>query len=193
MNRKNSRKTKDALIQDLLFVGIGIIITIILVNVGVIDTLLSSSRNYLAISSFVAGLLFTSTFTIAPASVAIVEIAKHAPLPSLALWGALGAMCGDLILFFFIRDRFAKDITNMVKPATVRHIMHSFHFGFLKWLSPLLGAFIIASPLPDEFGLTLLGISKVRVSVLMPIAFAMNFLGIYILVGSINFLANLFS
>jgi hypothetical protein len=91
-------------------------------------------------------------------------------------------MCGDLILFFFIRDRFASDLMKAIKPAKIRHIMHSFHFGFLKWLSPIIGALIIASPLPDEFGISLMGISKVRVVILLPVAFAMNVLGIYLLI-----------
>ena len=73
-----------------------------------------------------------------------------------------GAMLGDLIIFFFIRDRFADDIIHSMKPSVSRHVLNSFHLGFLKWISPILGALIIASPLPDEFGLTLLGLSKTR-------------------------------
>ncbi|HEY4478659.1 MAG TPA: hypothetical protein VI775_02350, partial [Candidatus Paceibacterota bacterium] len=62
------------------------------------------------------------------------------------------------------------------------------HFGFLKWLSPLIGAFIIASPLPDELGVALLGMSKIRIAVLIPLSFTMNILGIYILIFFATFL-----
>ncbi len=53
----------------------------------------------------------------------------------------------------------------------------------LAMQGPMLDALIIASPLPDEFGVSLLGLSKVRVAVLLPIAFVMNFLGILAVAG----------
>jgi hypothetical protein len=69
-----------------------------------------------------------------------------------------------------------------MKPNMVKHFFHSLHLGFMKWLSPIVGALIIASPLPDEFALTLMGLSKVRLAVLIPISFIMNMLGIYFIV-----------
>ncbi len=132
------------------------------------------------IASFVSGIFFTSAFTLAPASVALAHITKVAPLHEVALWGGLGAMCGDLVLFLFIRDKFALDITAALKPSFARHIMNSFHLGFMKWLSPLIGAAIIASPLPDELGLALMGLSRTRILILLPVTFVMNVIGIYI-------------
>ena len=70
----------------------------------------------------------------------------------------------------------------------MRIFMRSMHFGFMKWLSPIIGALIIASPLPDEFGITLLGLSKLKIMVLLPIALVMNMLGIYLLVTFSHFL-----
>jgi hypothetical protein len=52
----------------------------------------------------------------------------------------------------------------------------------------VLGAFIIASPLPDELGLTLMGMSKVRLAVLVPVSFVMNAVGIYLLVWFAGFM-----
>ncbi len=188
---RGSRKKKNgyALLYDVIIIALGILVTLALVRFGVIGALVYSLRDYSALASFVAGIFFTSTFTIAPASVAIVSIAHHAPLGVVAIWGALGAMCGDLVLFFFIRDRFSEDVKNAFGPSKVKHILHSFHFGFLKWLAPVLGALIIASPLPDEFGISLLGMSKVRATVLMPISYVMNFLGIYLIVGFANLIS----
>ena len=172
----------QALARDILMILFGIMLAVVFVKTGLLDFLVSSLKGYVIVASFVAGIFFTSAFTLAPASIALVGISQYAPMSTDALWGGLGAMCGDLILFFFIRDRFAADLMGVMKQAKIRHILHSFHFGFLKWLSPILGALIIASPLPDEFGITLMGISKVRVAVLMPIAFVMNVIGIYLLI-----------
>ncbi|MDQ5893499.1 MAG: hypothetical protein QG640_511 [Patescibacteria group bacterium] len=180
--KKDGKSNGNALLHDVVMIAFGIAIAIILSKTGAIDFAVSAFKDYYIIASFFAGIFFTSAFTLAPASIALVHIAENSPIHGVALWGGLGAMCGDLILFFFIRDRFAEDLMKAVRPSTVKRILKSLHFGFLRWLSPLLGALIIASPLPDEFGITLLGMSKVRLAVLIPIALTMNILGIYLLI-----------
>jgi hypothetical protein len=167
--------------KDLLFVLVGASIALVLSRVGVIDVIISFFGNS-EVASFVAGMFFTSVFTIAPASVALGHIALHAPTHIVALWGACGAVCGDLILFYFIRDRFADDLMDSFGSTFTKHFLSSFHVGFFKWMSPVLGALIIASPLPDEFGITLLGFSKTRTLALIPISFIGNILGIYLIV-----------
>jgi hypothetical protein len=173
------RKARLDLLKDLLLIGVGIVFALILSKLGFIDSAVSAFGNvYLA--SFIAGLFFTSVFTVSPASIALAHIAFAAASPwPVILYGALGALFGDLIIFFFIRDRFADDIINSVKPSIRKHILSSFHLGFMKWLSPLVGALIIASPLPDEFGVALLGISKTRMAWFIPISFVMNAVGVY--------------
>jgi hypothetical protein len=179
---KSSRKVaKRELYKDLLYIFIGIVIALVLSKTGIIDVVYSVlGSNILA--SFIAGIFFTSAFTIAPASVFLVHVAQTLPINTVAIWGALGAVVGDLILFIFIRDKFADDLIKSMKPNMVKHFFHSLHLGFMKWLSPIVGALIIASPLPDEFALTLMGLSKVRLAVLIPISFIMNMLGIYFIV-----------
>ena len=178
MRRKQAQRE---LTKDIVFILIGIVIASALVTTGTLDLVVGALGSG-AFSSFIAGVFFTSAFTIAPASVALGHISLTTPIHVVALWGALGALCGDLILFFFIRDKFANDLKRSFKPTFVKHIASSFHFGFLKWLAPIFGALIIASPLPDELGLTLLGMSKVRLAVFIPLAFTMNLIGIYGLV-----------
>ena len=182
------KKNTYALVYDIVIIVIGIFFAIVLSNLGFIDFFVSITKDYYILSSFIAGIFFTSAFTLAPSSVALASIAEKAPIPQVALWGGLGAMCGDLILFFFIRDRFYNDIVNSIKPKTIKHILRSFHFGFLKWIAPIVGALIIASPLPDEFGIALLSMSKVKTAVLMPVSFIMNALGIYLLITFASFI-----
>lgn len=179
---KSKKKNTNLILRDILMIALGVIMAIFLDKTGILNFIISSLKDYYIIASFFAGIFFTSVFTIAPSSVALVHIAQYAPINIVAIWGALGAVCGDLVLFFFIRDRFAEDLMKTIKPSTMRHIMHSLHFGFIRWLSPIIGALIIASPLPDEFGITLLGMSKVKTSVLIPVSFVMNMIGIYLLI-----------
>lgn len=173
--------------KDILFIGVGFAIMLFLSTSGVLDTIIGLIGNT-AVASFAAGIFFTSVFTIGPASIALANIAKHGAVPEIAIWGALGAMCGDLLIFFFIRDHFADHLMGALRPSRVRRILTSFHLGFMKWLSPILGALIIASPLPDEFGLALLGLSKIRIALLLPVAFLMNIIGIYGLVWAAQLL-----
>ncbi len=174
-------KARRELMKDFLLVLAGAVAAVLLSQSGIIESVVGLLGGT-ATASFVSGIFFTSVFTVAPASVALAGIAETGSHAAVALWGALGAMLGDLMLFYFIRDKFADDIANSLKPSIVKHVVSSFHFGFLKWLSPLLGAAIIASPLPDEFGLALMGMSKVKTAVLMPVAFVMNAIGIYLII-----------
>jgi len=170
------------LFRDLIMIAIGIIIAVIFVRTGLLNLIITTFDGYYILTSFLVGIFFTSAFTIAPSSIALIHIAQTAPIGGVVFWGGLGAMLGDLILFFFIRDRFADDLMKTIRPSTIKHVFHSLHFGFLKWLSPIIGALIIASPLPDEIGISMLGMSKVKTSVLIPVAFVMNMLGIYALI-----------
>ncbi len=193
MNRKvrrTSRPKKNAFIlaQDIFMISVGIVIALVFVKTGLLDLIINSVRDYYILASFIAGMFFTSVFTLAPASISLIHIAEGSPVSGVVIFGAIGAMCGDLILLFFIRDRFADDVMKVLKPSTVKYILKSLHFGFMKWLSPIIGAIIIASPLPDEFGITLLGMSKVKLSIFLPLAFIMNALGIYLLIGFSNFI-----
>jgi len=174
-------KTRYNLRDDLVIILAGIGAAILLAKYGALDGLIGLIGGD-APASFAAGIFFTSAFTIAPAALVLARMAETAPVWTVVSFGALGAMFGDLAIFFFLRDRFATDLEASIKTSVAKRVMSSFHYGFLKWLSPILGAFIIASPLPDELGLGLMGLSRTKATILAPIALAMNALGIYLIV-----------
>jgi len=186
--RLKNDKRAFALMEDILMIALGMFLAVILSKFGFIDGAINIFKDHYQIPSFIAGIFFTSFFTLGPSSVALVHIAESAPVSGVVVWGSIGAMCGDLILFFFVKDRFVEDLKHAIKPKYFKTFMKSMHFGFMKWISPIIGALIIASPLPDEFGITLLGMSKIRLSVLIPVALAMNMLGIYILITFSHFI-----
>ena len=175
ISRARARKN---LKEDAIAIGVSVALAWFLISSGTLANLLSISDAGKISQSFIAGLFFTSAFTVAPAAVFLAGLAGTTSPFAVALFGALGASCGDLALFLFIRDRFAVDIEALLKKQTLRRLLHSFHLGFWKWLAPLLGGLIIASPLPDEFGLMLLGLSRTHFAVLLPLSFVMNFIGI---------------
>lgn len=163
--------------RDLVIVAVALAAALYLAHSGHITDALSHFGEQVALGSFLTGIFFTSVFTLGPASVILAELAEMGSPLTVAFFGGLGAMFGDAILFLFVRDIFADDLREFL----ARHRFKLFtlpHLGFMRWLYPAMGALIIASPLPDELGLALLGLTKTKLAVLLPIAFVMNFLGI---------------
>jgi hypothetical protein len=115
--QKKSHKQKNskrALMRDLVMIFIGVVFALLLSASGIIDYVVSVFKDYYIIASFVSGIFFTSVFTLAPASITLIHIAQNSPISGVVFWGGLGAMCGDLVLFLFIKDRFAEDLKNVI-------------------------------------------------------------------------------
>jgi hypothetical protein len=178
MRKKHSHAK---LIRDLGLIVLSFVITITLIRAGLIEHFLTSFKNFSALASFIAGVFFTSLFTIAPASIALVKIGSTTPPVLVAFWGAFGAVLGDYILFKFIRDSLAEDVIDLVKRPSYKRILAVFHLRIFRWFIPLVGALIIVSPLPDELGLAMMGFSRIRTRVMLPLTFFLNFLGILLI------------
>lgn len=168
-------------LRDIYILCICVLATIFLVKTGALDLLLQKIKDFSIVGSFVAGIFFTSVFTITASAVILVEIAKHTDPLIVALFGAFGALIGDLALFTLVKDKVTKNVDVLIQKASHGHPVAIFHLEFLKWLNPILGAIVIASPLPDELGLALLGFSKLKPSTLVIILFVMNGIGIYLI------------
>lgn len=177
-NRLTLREVRRRRGRDLFLIAVSIYAAVMLAEIGVIEGWIEGVAEYAFAGSFVAGIFFTSLFTIAPSIVAFAEISREAPFFLVATSGALGALCGDLILYFFVRDAIVEDFRTAIKPSWRKKMLMFIRHPLLQWVVPAVGAIIIASPLPDELGIALLGVSRVRLGVLIPISFVMNFLGI---------------
>ncbi|MDO8584498.1 MAG: hypothetical protein Q7R85_00025 [bacterium] len=170
---------KHSIAHDIGIIALSIMVAALLASTGALQTLLTSTKEVEFLGSFIAGIFFTSIFTTAPAMVVLGQIAQaNSPL-LVALFGGLGALLGDLIIFRFIKDRLSEDILALLhERRRIRAILHRRAF---RYLTMFLGAAIIASPLPDELGLALLGFSKIRMSLFVPFSFFANAAGIYII------------
>jgi hypothetical protein len=169
------------LVKDLFVIFGSIVFALILAKSGVIYWVTGLSQELRIIGTFVAGLFFTSVATLAPAGVALAEIAKTSSIFWTAFFGAIGAACGDLLIFGFVKDRVSEDLAYLLSTLPTHRYKKIFHERMFRWVLPLLGAIIIASPLPDELGITLLGLSKMKVPYFIMISFTFNFIGIFVL------------
>jgi len=174
-------KQKINLLRDLGIIALSIFIAVILIDVGALDGLLEGAAGLRFISSLVAGMFFVLIFTAAPAAVVLFELAAVTPIWEVAIFGGIGALLGDLLIFGFVKDKLTKDVEYLVKKVRRERFFSVFRLKFFRWFVPFLGALIVASPIPDEIGLAMMGFSKMRMAVFAPISFALNFLGILII------------
>ena len=164
-------------LRDVATILLSVAIALAISELDLIEKLFSISENVGVIGAFVAGLFFTSIFTTAPAIVALGEISQVEPLLVVAAIGAVGAVIGDMAIFYLFRNHVSEDINSLLKKMKVKPF-HFLRMGTLRWLSVIVGAFIISSPLPDELGIAMLGFSKLNTRFFVPISFVFNFLGI---------------
>lgn len=170
------------LIKDFSLIVVSVLVSILLVKTGVISQLLSLAGGAYFLHSLVAGFFFTSAFTTPPAIAVLGEVSRASSIISTAFFGAIGAVGGDLLIFRFMRDRFSKHLTHLVGVRGILRRLHALlKLRFFHWLTFLVGGIIIASPLPDELGLSLLGFSKVRTSWFIALSFFFNFIGIVVI------------
>ncbi len=168
--------------EDIAIIAFSVFVAIALVKTQVLAKIFTSTQDFGIIGSFIAGMFFTSIFTISPAIVVLGEMARANSILLTAFFGALGAVVGDIIIFWFVRDRFSEHLINLViSKRDKSRLKGLIKFKFFKWLTFLVGGLIIASPLPDELGISLLGFSKMRSSLFIPFSFFFNFLGILVI------------
>ncbi len=174
-------KARRHFIHDLSVVAISILVAILLARSGIISSFITKTVGWEILGALVAGFFFTSMFTTPPAIVALGQISAANSLWLTAIVGACGAVLGDFIIFRFFRDEVAQDLQYLAKVTHVSRLAHIFHLKLFRWIIPFAGALIIASPLPDELGLALLGLSHVSIKKFFPITFLFNFIGIVII------------
>lgn len=181
MLKQKQQSNGFLLFQDGLIIAASIAVAILLIQTQALARVLTASEQLGYIGSFFTGTFFTSVFTTAPAIVTLGEIARATSPLQTAFFGALGAVTGDLIIFHFIRDRFSEHMMRMIGRSRRRQFRQILHRSSFRWLTFLLGGLIIASPLPDEIGISLLGVSHLNTWRFLPASFAFNFIGIYLI------------
>lgn len=134
------------------------------------------------LGSFFVGLFYTSVFTAIPATTVFLLLAGTANPFLLPLFGGLGAVVGDYIIYRFFR----RETDELMKSRAIedsRLVKLAKSVPMMKWLTVIIGAIIIASPFPDEAGIALLGITHLETKKFLPLSFVLNAAGIFVVVG----------
>jgi len=136
------------------------------------------------LGAFLTGIFFVSTFTVAPAAVILFHLADQLHPLEVALLAGLGAMVGDYIIFRFMKDKVFEELLPVIRKMHTPKIKILFKSPYFAWVLPVFGAFIIASPLPDEVGVGMLGVTKIKRWQFFLLAFALNAVGIFVIVSA---------
>ncbi|MEK7649382.1 MAG: hypothetical protein AAB367_00235 [Patescibacteria group bacterium] len=139
------------------------------------------------ISVFAVGMAFVSSFTVIPASAALILLGSELDSIFLtALCAGFGASLGDYFIFRFVRDGLAEDLKHLFGGIKRFHILHVFRSRYFSMITPVIGAIIVASPLPDELGVGLLGLSRMSNKTFLIISFVLNTIGIWALLALVH-------
>lgn len=153
-----------------------------LASTPIISTFIQKMGDSGYVGAFVVGMLFVSVFTAAPAGVVLYNLAdKLHPLEIAAIAGA-GAVVGDYILFRRIKGGLLDELLPLFHKVTSHRVSKLFYTPYFSWLLPILGLVIIATPGPDEVGIGLLGLTKIKPWQFLLVTFALNAVGIFFVV-----------
>ena len=103
-------------------------------------------------SALGAGVLLASAFTAAPAMFLLYELLDVFPIWQVCFAGGLGAMAGDYIILRVFKDRLWQEWKPWLKSLVGPKLEKAAESRHWKWVLPLLGAIVIASPFLTKLG-----------------------------------------
>ncbi len=174
--------------KNLTLLGISLIIAGILYENESFHTFLLHLGGWGYVGAFFAGILFVSTFTAATGILILLVLAEQLSAIELGIIAGLGAVVGDLIIFRFIKDDLISEVEPIYEQFGGGHVTKLLHSRYFSWTLPVIGAVLIASPLPDEIGISLLGLSKMKTYQFIVLSFGLNAVGIIFVVTSSLFI-----
>lgn len=139
--------------------------------------------------AFIAGILFVSTFTVATGAVILLVLAERLSPIEIGIIAGFGAVVGDVTIFRFIKNNLIQEFSLIYEHIDGdHHFTKVLHSKYFSWTLPVIGAIIIASPLPDEVGVSLMGISKMKTYQFLVVSFLLNAVGIFLIVSAATFI-----
>lgn len=169
--------------KNLTYFVLSVILGLILLETPLFREVVLHLGNYGYFGAFVGGILFVSTFTVSIGTVLLLLLAETINPVLIGLIAGVGAVAGDLLIFQYVRNKgLISEIKHFFEFFGSDKVSHLIHSKYFSWTLPVLGAIIIASPLPDEMGVGLMGISKLKTGQFILLSFALNAIGIFLIV-----------
>jgi hypothetical protein len=172
--------------HNILMLFLGLALAIFLAKNQTFNNFLLSLGQYGYISAVVAGAMFVCTFTVATGALVIFTLAKTLSPVELILFGMLGAVIFDMCIFKTIKNTVDKEIIEAFSNPRFNHFKKILHTKYFAWMMPLIGLLVFLSPLPDELGISLLGLSKLKTYQFLFISIFNHALGMFLVVSTVR-------
>lgn len=167
--------------KNVTYLLLSLVIALVLVKNEIFHSFLLHLGSLGYLGAFIGGILFSSTFTVSIGAVILMILAETLHPLEVALLAGLGGVLCDLTIFHFIRSKgLTEEIKHLFQYFGGDKISHLIHTKYFSWTLPVLGALIIVSPLPDELGVGLMGISRMKLLNFIILSFMLNFIGMFL-------------
>lgn len=171
--------------KNLTIALLGLLIAIFLSRFEVFHDLLKQLGSFGYIGAFIAGIFFVSTFTVATSAVVLLILAQSLSPVEIGLIAGLGAVVGDVFIFRLVKNNLSWEIEDIYNHIDKKHHLQKlFHTRYFNWMLPVIGSAIIASPLPDEIGVSLIGISRMGTLKFILLSYVLNSIGIFLIISA---------
>jgi len=175
--------------KNLTLVFFGVLFAVLLSRIQGFHEFLVHLGRFGYIGAFFAGMLFVSTFTVATSALILLTLAETLSPIEIGLIAGFGAVVGDLTIFHLMKDNLSREIEYIYTQFDhKKHLKKLFHTKYFNWMLPVIGAIIIASPFPDELGVSMIGLSKMNTIKFIVLSFILNSLGIFLVVSASIFI-----
>lgn len=139
-----------------------LISTILFINTALAAVILEWFQRLGYIGAFIGGMMLVWTFSSAPAVVLLLSVSESVSLSTAILVAACGSVLGDWIILKYFNDEIGKELKPFFTKTGIRGAVHKLRRSKIRWAVAVVGAFIVMLPLPDEFGITLMGLSRAK-------------------------------
>lgn len=183
--RKRPARRRRWRYKNLTMVAAGLILSLLLAQVEAFHSFLLHLGGWGYLGAFIAGMLFVSTFTVATSALILFILAETLSPLEIGLVAGLGSVVGDLLIFHLVRDNLSVEIRDLYNHFDHNHHLKKiFQSRYFSWTLPVMGSVLIASPLPDELGMSLLGLSQISTVRLVVLSYVLNSVGIFLIVSA---------
>lgn len=146
---------------------------------------LSNLRGLSYLGVLIAGMLFAFGFT-APFAVGFFIALNPSNIFIAGILGGLGALISDFLIFKFIKLSFEKEFRKLRNTKLIKETDYLFEnvvgHKIKIYLMYVFAGFLIASPLPDEAGVTILaGLTKIKPEIFALLSIILNTTGIILI------------
>lgn len=172
----------------LIFICATFVVAFMLLKLGYFDWLDHLRGNGDIMSLFVAGFFMSISFTAAFGLAALIEMAPYVdPLVAVPV-AAMGALFADAFLFTFLRFSVEDEIQKLRDSKAGRWLRSKLHHESIsqtlrEYILLSVAGLVIASPLPDELGVSMLSASHdVQPRKFVLFCYVVNAFGIWLII-----------